>query len=382
MTRRLISLLLGVGVVTLFVIVQSLENWILVKHTTELLRETGPFGTAIAGLLMSRITPLVLALLVTAIAIEMWRARKEEMPTHVADGFTSTATVANSANSSSSAVGNSVVVNVPIPFPTLPPPTVPGEEESFAVDVEFYPFQGQSTKMFVGIKNLGRKQYFEAQCRVVAVRNTSCPLTTFNLAWECGGAAYQLKTGEWGNLLIASADEDRASHLEWMRLESFSSKILPECRWTPGAKSLPECDVEITVLGHQSDAPRTERFTVRAGKGNQALEMFRRNVLILFPSEGAEVGHRHAVNGTVSPPDAQVQVYVRPGKQDWYHQGDVVASNGTWQLNCWFGNPDTGIGGEYNIEARSNGNIVGKRFAVLPPLGTPSNFVKVKRTKN
>ncbi len=52
-------------------------------------------------------------------------------------------------------------------------------------------------------------------------------------------------------------------------------------------KSLPEYDVEITIIGQQSNQPQSERFTVRAGK-SRALEMLKSGLAVTTPETLAE----------------------------------------------------------------------------------------------
>ena len=186
--------------------------------------------------------------------------------------------------------------------------------------------------------------------------------------------------GEAGNLLIASADEDKPHGMEWMKLEA-SGHHGPESRWPWSEKRRPEYDLDITVLGNQSDEPQTERFTMRAG-ASRALEMYKRECKILYSSDGAEVGHKHTVSGMVSPPDAKVQLWVYAGRQ-WHNNGFATVIGFTWKKECCFGNPDTPIGGIYPVRAVSNGTIPGdKQWATLPNSGTQSNEIKVRRTSN
>jgi hypothetical protein len=237
--------------------------------------------------------------------------------------------------------------------------------------------------MYLTVTNQGPSQTFEAECRIVARRNDPNPqqLRTYNLQWQHRDRASALVCGKSDNLLIASAGDDRVTGMEWMRLEAAMGEHGPDSHWLSNEKLKPEYDIEIKIFGDKSDQPQVEQFTVRAGN-SRALEMFRRHVRIVSPSDGAEVAYRHIVNGIVSPPDATVQVYLRSGNGIWYHQGDIIATAGSWEINCWFGNPGSPLGSEYEIEARSNGNIQGKQFRILPSTGTHSNSITVRRTRN
>jgi hypothetical protein len=387
MSKKLWSVFVGAIIVIVVVGLQSVEHWTLVEHALEGLKAQGPTGVFLAGALMSRVLPLVLALGTIMIVIDIWRKQQETEEREEINGTTEAlpskaeAKIENSGNSSSTATGNSLVVHLPPPFPPmthLPSP----QEESFPVNVEFLPQQGQSDKMFLAITNRGHKQFFEAQCRVIAVRNTSHILRTYNLKWESDSAAHELKTGEAGNLWVASADEDRTANLEWMKLEtSAPSHELLRCQWASGAQSLPEFDLDIRVLGRQSNHPQTEYFTLRAGT-HHALEMYKRECQILWPSDGAEVGYKNTVSGTVGPPNAKVQLWVYAGGQ-WHNNGFAAVSGYKWKKECCFGNRDTPLDVTYSVIAVANGTIQGdKQSAILSSSGTCSDKITVRRTSN
>lgn len=151
------------------------------------------------------------------------------------------------------------------------------ETKSSPVNVEFAPWEGQHDKMYLTITNRGPKQSFQAQCRILARRHDPNPpiLRTYDLQWEYGGMALSLVPGQSGNLLIASAGENREEGMEWMKLESAVGLQSIESRWERGNKTAPEYDLEIRIIGHESDKPQSDRFTVRAGS-TRALEMFLR----------------------------------------------------------------------------------------------------------
>jgi hypothetical protein len=254
---------------------------------------------------------------------------------------------------------------------------------SLPVSVEFEPFSGQSDKMFLTVTNRGTKQVFRAQCRLLERRNDPNPQRkmTCDLQWQHGGRDRHLASGEAGNLFIASAGEDKPHGMEWMKLEEASSHHGPESRWAWSEKERPEYDLDITVLGNQSDQPQTERFTLRAGT-NRALEMHKRECTISHPSDGAEVGYKHTVSGTVSPPDAKVQLWVYAEGQ-FHNNGFAKVEGYMWKKECCFGNPDTSLGGTYRVVAITNGTIRGdKKWKTLPNSGTRSNEIRVCRTSN
>jgi hypothetical protein len=161
------------------------------------------------------------------------------------------------------------------------------------VMVDFAPWEGQSDRMYLTVTNRGHEQLFEAQCRVIERRNdpNPTPLRTFDLQWESGTRALHLRSGQSGNLHIASVGKGPATNTEWMRLEAAPvgqhGQQGPESRWTTPAKSLPEYDVGITIIGQQSNQQQSEVFTVRAGN-SRALEMFKRGLAVATPETLAE----------------------------------------------------------------------------------------------
>jgi hypothetical protein len=296
------------------------------------------------------------------------------------------AAITNSGNITGTG-GNATIGDINVyAHPPLHFPIKPSLPEVLPVNVEFEPSEGQFSKMYLRVINHGAEQMFEAQCKVIARRNDPNPQhrATFNLKWENGSAALRLMPGESRNLLIASADEDRSSMIGTIRLESATAIPSPESSWNLGrGEALPEYDVEIIILGQQSNSPKVGDFVVRAGK-NRALEMYRRSVNIMSPSDGGGVNYRHDISGLVSPLDAKVDVYVCAGDLLWYHQGQFSANIGWWRIKGWFGKADSPIGGEYKIVAVSNTEISGKQEPrpFPPSIGTQSKTVTVRRTGN
>jgi hypothetical protein len=271
-------------------------------------------------------------------------------------------------------------LHFPVMPPALPATSQSSERKLEPVDVEFSPSEGQSDKMYLTITNRGPRQSFQAQCRILARRNDSNPpiLRTYDLQWEYGGMALSLMPGQSGNLLIASADEDRATDMEWMKLEAAVGQQPTESRWLRGTKTRPEYDLEIKIIGQQSDRPQSHRFTLRAGS-IRALEMFQRYVEITDPRNDDEVGYRHVVRGFAGPANASVQVWVHVSNW-WHHQGNVTAARNAWSLNCWFGR-ETEAQGVFEIIAIADGDIESKHFDRLPEAGVRSAIVKVRRTR-
>jgi uncharacterized membrane protein len=77
MSKKLWSILVGAIVVIVLVGIQSLEHWTLVEHSIEGLKRQGPIGVFLAGVLVSPVLPLVLALGIIVIVIEVWRKQRE-----------------------------------------------------------------------------------------------------------------------------------------------------------------------------------------------------------------------------------------------------------------------------------------------------------------
>jgi hypothetical protein len=313
-----------------------------------------------------------------------WRHRKrlekvEEAALAHSQSDRVTVPVDRSGSSQATATGNALTVNFPpssSPEPRVAPP--PPKRESLPVKVEFEPSALQLEKIFLTVKNVGAKQTFRAQCRVVERRNDPNPQVrmTFDLLWQHGGREKHLQSWESGNLLIASAGEDKSRGMEWMKLEGEHA---PDSRWPWPEKIRPEYDLDITVLGNQSDEPQTGQFTLRAGT-SCALEMYKRECQIFHPPDGAGVSYKSTVSGMVSPPNAKVQLWVYAGGQ-WHNNGFAKVVGSTWEKECCFGNPDTPLGGVYPVIAVANGTIAGnKQWKTLPMSGTHSNKIEVRRS--
>jgi len=162
----------------------------------------------------------------------------------------------------------------PDPTPETSTHTAAADQLIPAVNVQLTPSEGPSDRMLLAVKNLGTKQQFSAQCRLLTRRNdrNKMRLITFDLGWDNrDGREVSLAMGESCNLLIATAkkeqDMERVDLWEFSKLESAEWS-----RWHHGDK-LPEYDLEVTVFGDQCTTPYAEQFTLRAGKA--ALEMFK-----------------------------------------------------------------------------------------------------------
>ena len=65
MPKKLWAAFVGAIIVITLVGLQSVEHWTLVEHAIEELKSQGPVGVFLAGVLLSPILPLVLALGIT-----------------------------------------------------------------------------------------------------------------------------------------------------------------------------------------------------------------------------------------------------------------------------------------------------------------------------
>ncbi|MFY9644620.1 MAG: hypothetical protein WAK29_05535 [Terriglobales bacterium] len=389
MSRRLFSLFIGAVVVILLVVFDFLENWTVVEHALEALRNKGAFGAFMAGVLTSPFTPLILAFVTLGIGIDLWMKERErarepnEKASENLDSLKAGLQVKDSGNSNAMATGGSITQHLHFPpVSTAPPPVTiqPHPQREFLpVDVELVPWEGPSEKMYLIVTNRGARQPFQAQCRVLGRRNDPNPeqKMMFDLNWQYGGArAISLATGESANLLIASAGEDKQRGMEWMKLESASGQQAPESRWPWSEKRKPEYDLEIVVLGDKSDRPQSERFTLRAGS-ESALEMFRRYVRIDSPVNESEVGQREYVaKGSVGIPRAIVQLFVHAGGQ-WHSQGNAVVKGQSWEGRCWFGDNDS-VSGDFKVVAVADGDIPDGKYKELPGRGCHSPEMKVR----
>ncbi|MGA8503617.1 MAG: hypothetical protein WB683_18845, partial [Candidatus Sulfotelmatobacter sp.] len=394
MSKKVWSALVGAMIVIILVGIQSAEHWTLIEHAVEGLKAQGPVGAFLAGVLLSRVFPLVLALGTIVMVIEILRKQREAgggkkvvdvSPAVPSSSVTPIAQVRDSGNSTANATIGDIHIH-PTTVPTPPPIlAVSPREEYFPVHVEFEPSEGQFDKMYLRINNRGHAQMFEVQCKVIERRNDPNPQhrVTIPLSWEHPhGRALYLLTGQSGNVLVASAGENRSSMMGWMKLESASSTLGPESRWNlPSKEPLPEYDVEITVLGQQSNQPRSEYFTVRAGK-SCAIEMYHPLVKIETPAEGEVFRKREIqVRGSVTIPRARIELRVFAGGR-WHHNGYWNAQGHLWTGTCWLGDKDS-IKGNYTIVAIADGDMEWKQtYTTLPKTGHQSNEVTVtlKRT--
>lgn len=285
------------------------------------------------------------------------------------------ASIENSGNSTSTAIGNTLTVNIPAIAP--PPPFAPALDV-VPVAVELIPWRGKGDKMYLIVTNRGeRQQAFQGQCRILGRRNDKNPtqFSAFDLQWQYGGQSYTLLPGQHGNLLIASAGEHGNHGWQWMQLEPAVGQPKPQrSDWQHG-DPLPEYDVEVSILGDRASKAYSERFTVRAGI-ECAMEMYQRYVRIDAPVTKTEVKKReYLVKGTIRIPRAKVQLWVYAGEQ-WHPQGNVVVSGNSFEGTCWFGDKNS-TRGEYKIRAVAGGDLEIRKYKILPESGVQSEDVVV-----
>lgn len=142
------------------------------------------------------------------------------------------------------------------------------------------PSSGPSDKMLLAVMNRGNKQKFHAQCRLLGRRNDPNALrrTTYDLQWENEESREVLiSTRESRNLLIATAEIDRAHDSEEVRLmerAGVANKCAEWSRWPHNAPK-PEYDLEISIFSEGDGEPYVERFTLKCGGRESALELVR-----------------------------------------------------------------------------------------------------------
>ena len=155
-----------------------------------------------------------------------------------------------------------------------PPKSIEEQEASSdALEVQLIPSEGPSERMLLTGNNQGKIQKFHATCRLMDSRNDPNPLfkTTYDLLWDRSSLERQvtLVNGESCNLLIATAEENRAADLAEMKLWGLSGgerKSFWGARWGRWERHrLPEFDLEISVFGEGDQRRATKRFTLRPG---------------------------------------------------------------------------------------------------------------------
>lgn len=141
------------------------------------------------------------------------------------------------------------------------------------VKVTLTPTSGPSAKRLLAVKNQGGDGSFHAQCEIIARRNDNNPLHNkrFDLKWEhTDERSSQISYGESRNLLIATAEHDRANGVIYMRICELLGKELvfaEDSLWNEEERSkLPEYDLEISIFSDKARKPFISRFTVQGVK--------------------------------------------------------------------------------------------------------------------
>ncbi len=148
--------------------------------------------------------------------------------------------------------------------------------------VELEPTRGRSDKMFLKVTNKGERQQFYAQCSILSNPESPKLETVFDLGWESGIDKLSLVREQTGNLLLATAwdDRDPAHHhdagLAGMGLQKLTGVIFREIepeRWRKYEKvNLPSYRLRITVFGQQTQTSTSQEYILRPGR-SCALEM-------------------------------------------------------------------------------------------------------------
>ena len=153
-------------------------------------------------------------------------------------------------------------------------------KQSKTLDVHLMPSSGPSAKQLLAVTNNGRRNKFNASCKLVARRNDPNKLNerSYDLAWDRDSLReITLSSGEASNLLIAWADDDRAAKLSEVVLLGLSNGSIEKVeysRWNHGQKNKPEYDLEISIFGDHGLV--TELFTLRCDGPHSALEMIKK----------------------------------------------------------------------------------------------------------
>jgi hypothetical protein len=158
-----------------------------------------------------------------------------------------------------------------------------------SLDIELIPSAGMSTEIALRVINHGSKRDFHAQCTPLAIRNSPNKIHsgTFDLKWEhTFDRCVSIGRGDSCNLTIAKIQTDHKneiSKIEILALYGTETKLyeLIRClgeRFNP-AGTIPEYDLEVSVLSDGAKGPMSERFTLRPMAWDGPLEMVKINPL-------------------------------------------------------------------------------------------------------
>ena len=146
------------------------------------------------------------------------------------------------------------------------------------VKVALIPAAGPASIQLLAVRNLGYQQTLRAECTLLTRRNDPNALhrQTFRLEWDAPNKrAVTLRHGGSCNLIIATAGQEHSMvYLQICGLGTDNPREIKESsRWSWG-NTPPEYDMEISIIGDGFQKPYVERFTLKAGKGNAAMELF------------------------------------------------------------------------------------------------------------
>jgi hypothetical protein len=107
-------------------------------------------------------------------------------------------------------------------------------------------------------------------------------------------------------------------------------------------------------------------------------------VVITSPKSGTVVEYRHEVNGTVSDPNADVWVVIRPVETSdfWVAPPVTVKEDGSWKVKAYFGEDKPEHSGKpFEVRAFANpvGNISEGKTTQWPRAAAKSNVANVVR---
>ena len=108
-------------------------------------------------------------------------------------------------------------------------------------------------------------------------------------------------------------------------------------------------------------------------------------VRITSPKDGAQVGRKVTVRGTLSDPSARLYLIVKPfsDRRYWWVQAPVV-SGAQWKATAYCGGEREGIGERFTIfvlSARHPLNLLPGAIDELPEYDAVSNEIVVKRMR-
>ena len=150
------------------------------------------------------------------------------------------------------------------------------------LSVEFEPTKGRSAEMFLKVTNKGGRQEFYAQCTILSNPVSPKLEAAFNLGWESGIDKLPLVREQTGNLLIATAWDDRdpdhrhEAGFAGMGLQKLTGVIFREIepeRWRKYEKvNLPSYRLRIAVFGQKTQTSKSQEYILKPGT-SCALEM-------------------------------------------------------------------------------------------------------------